>query len=427
MTGSSIFVVTNTYRNGHDNVISPFHVFNNSRVALNAVLETVQRYGESTPRPAGDRGSGYADDPRIIDMAVKNALDDAPCQYCFDAVLTILLGRRKHRLEMSKRYFMSSSDEVCSTIQDMDGCGDNERNTIMVVDVPRGLITIMGGHESTTVTWDRVDDIRKVLNSIDFHDDPRQERAWRDRIVPESLNALREDRWACLERSVEALLDVDPDDDMDIRKRDRAVRSLGGNDDDFLTAVVDAAHRLCLDRENDEDVDPEAYLDQAGITMHNMRMSYLAGEWELLEEKLPDRLRENVVLHGETKNDPNKDSCARWIDILDEDGRSRAHVSVTIGLHEDMLPGRFENRSTPCAFDLDGCFVIKEWATVADDHQDSVPSPICETHITNIYEHMCDVAEDGTLCEAILRAVICTKNKTMHALPTARRSRTSDK
>lgn len=158
---------------------------------------------------------------------------------------------------------------------------------------------------------------------------------------------------------MKALLGIDPDDGMDARRRDRVVQGLGGNSDEFLAAVVDVATRLRRDGENDGNVDQEACLDQACLRMFDMRMRYLDDEWRLLEKGLPDRLRENVVTHGMTTNDPNKDSCARWIDVLDENGKSRAHVSVGIGLHEYMLPNHVESGSVTCAF-VDGCFVIKE-------------------------------------------------------------------
>lgn len=55
MTESDIFIVTNTYRNGRDNVISPFYVFDNSHKALSAVLKTVRQYDEDTSSPKGSR------------------------------------------------------------------------------------------------------------------------------------------------------------------------------------------------------------------------------------------------------------------------------------------------------------------------------------------------------------------------------------
>lgn len=402
MTESDIFIITNTYRNGHDNVISPFYVFDNSHKALSTVLRTVQHYDEDTSRPQS-RGDGCSDDPS---MAVKNALDDTTCQYCFDSVFVVSLDKQNHKLEMSRKYFMSSSDEVCSIIRSMTICGRDTKPVIMVVDVPRGLVAIHDGTEFSTATWDHIDDARKIVDSINFHDDSQRRETWRSAISPESLDALHEDRYGCLERSVEALLGIDPDDDMDVRKRDRVVRGLGGNNDEFLAAVVDVATRLRRDGENDGNVDQEACLDQACLLMFDMRMRYLDSEWELLEKELPDRLRENVVMHGMTTNDPNGDSCARWVDVLDENGRSRAHVSVGIGLHEYMLPNHVESGSVTCAFDLDGCFIVKEWVTVDNDDENGVPSPISDARIKNVDRHQADVTDRGELRNSILRAIL---------------------
>lgn len=49
MTESDIFIVTNTYRNGRDNVISPFYVFDNSHKALSAVLKPCDNIMIKTP------------------------------------------------------------------------------------------------------------------------------------------------------------------------------------------------------------------------------------------------------------------------------------------------------------------------------------------------------------------------------------------
>jgi len=422
---SDIFIVTNVRRNGYDNVVSHIHVLDNGHAALDAVLEAIRPYSKNVSYLGENDGNNiHTADPEIVGAAVEDALDRMSCRHDTDPASVVSLGRTNSIVVTPGESLRVSGDMLypyfTSTVHSRY---DTNHAVVMAVDIPRGLIVICDGIgcSSDKTTWDRIDDVRRTINIIQQweYPQPTDPRLDTNLGVLEALHDLREDRFGCLEQSVETLLGLDPDNAVDKRERDKVVRKLGGNSDEFLAAVVEEATCLRQDMEdNDEDMAPEPYRDEflydsvevMGFKISVLRMRYFDREWELIEksvkDELPEHCRDRVVLHGTTTNDTNKDSCARWIDVLDENGRSCAHVSVGIGLHEYMLSNHVESGSVACAFDLDGCFIVKEWATVDDDDENGIPSPISDMRIRNVNRHQADVAGRGELRNSILRAVL---------------------
>jgi len=421
---SDIFVITDVRRNGYDNVVSHTHVLDNGRAALDAVLKALRPYSKNAPDSEESWDSSHKETLEIIGAAAKNALDHMSCRHDTDPTSVVSLGRTRDITVTPGESLRVSGDMLYpyfkSTVHDRY---NTNHAVVVVVDIPRGLIVICDGigDSSFKTTWNRIDNTREIISSIQQweYPQPTDPRLDTDLSVLEALHDLREDRFGCLERSVETLLGLDPDNTVDKRERDKVVRKLDGNSDEFLTTVVEEATCLRQDMEdNDEGMDPESYRDEflydsmevMGFRMSVLRMKYFDKEWELvkksIEGEFPKHLRDRIVMHGTTANDPNGDSCARWIDVLDENGKSRAHVSVGIGLHEYILPNHVESGSVTCAFDLDGCFIVKEWTTVDNDDEDGIPSPISDMRIRNVNRHQADVTDRGELRNSILRAVI---------------------